>query len=515
MKKLLLIVLCILLTVPAFSLASSDAANDDPIDVTWLMMSFGNIDFANPEMKLYQWMDEVANIKLQPVVVPEDSYASKFTVLMASNGLPDIIYTGKASQKLILEYGPQGMFVPLSDYFDQLPAVKKYLDEYEDQARSIYASDGKLYRLPLIYLKDTPTYSRGIVLREDLLKAGGMEPSDIKTTEDLYRAFEIIYEQNGDKPVISARSNLTNMNYLANVFGGSFVISFNPEKNDFEYPVYSEATYNAVEFLHKMYENNLLHPDWASMSDAVWEQMVASGSLGGYFDNMVMLALRNQDLALSVGEGAKLVPIFPPTYNGVFHPWPTTSKIVTTHGIAVNAKATGEKLNRILKLVNWLYDFDASNVKLHYGEEGVTFVYRDDGTPKYIVDPDWENGNGPLAREYAIGTNNCNFHFIKDNWRLFDVAVTPPDENPLVPALEMYKDVYTTIIPSVTFTGEENERLGVILTPLTTYLNENLIQFINGTRPLSEWDSFVSDLHDMSIDEVEDIYNTAYHRLYN
>ena len=511
MKRFLLIALCLFLIIPA----AGAAAADEPVEVTWLMLGFGNIAFDNPDLKIYQWMNEVGNIKIKPVVVPEDSYKDKFMVLMAANELPDVIYTDSSIRSIIKEYGPEGVFVPINEHLDMLPAFSSFLKSYSTDAKSLHSVDGKMYMFPSVYLEDTPTYTIGLVLREDLLLAGGMSPADIKTTDDLYHAFEVIYAQNGNKPVISARKNLTNMSYLANVFGTNFSVRYNPETKEFDYPVGSDATFKLIEFLNKMYVNHLLHPDWASMSDTVWEQEVASGELGGFFDNMKLLALRNEDLALSVGENAKLVPILPPSFEGKTYAWAAGAKMQAGNGAAINASVTGKKLEGILKVMNWLYDYEASNVKLHYGEVGATFKYREDGTPEYIVDTDWEHGNGPLTLEYGIGTNICNYHFLTDKWRLFDFAVTPPEGNPLVDALDLYKSVYTYSAPALTFTTDENERLSVLQTPLKTFINENLIQFINGVKPLTDWASFVQQLRDMKIDEVTEIYNTAYHRMYD
>ena len=43
------------------------------------------------------------------------------------------------------------------------------------------------------------------------------------------------------------------------------------------------------------------------------------------------------------------------------------------------------------------------------------------------------------------------------------------------------------------FTAEQNEVVARNVTPFTTYIDENVMYFIDGTRSMSEWDAFVEE----------------------
>ena len=43
------------------------------------------------------------------------------------------------------------------------------------------------------------------------------------------------------------------------------------------------------------------------------------------------------------------------------------------------------------------------------------------------------------------------------------------------------------------FTAEQNEIVAANTTPMQTYIDENIMYFIDGTRPLDEWDAFVQE----------------------
>ena len=47
-------------------------------------------------------------------------------------------------------------------------------------------------------------------------------------------------------------------------------------------------------------------------------------------------------------------------------------------------------------------------------------------------------------------------------------------------------------------------------TDLTTYFTENYVSFLTGVKPLSEWDSFISDCKTFGLDKILAIYQAEY-----
>ena len=43
-------------------------------------------------------------------------------------------------------------------------------------------------------------------------------------------------------------------------------------------------------------------------------------------------------------------------------------------------------------------------------------------------------------------------------------------------------------------------------------ISENIVRFIDGTRPMSEWDQFVAQLEDMGLEDCCEIYQAALDR---
>jgi len=65
----------------------------------------------------------------------------------------------------------------------------------------------------------------------------------------------------------------------------------------------------------------------------------------------------------------------------------------------------------------------------------------------------------------------------------------------------------TPIFPVAT---DKQNRIKDLKVQIETATDEAIVQFINGTRPLSEWDNYVKSLKSMGLDEALDIYRAAY-----
>ena len=59
---------------------------------------------------------------------------------------------------------------------------------------------------------------------------------------------------------------------------------------------------------------------------------------------------------------------------------------------------------------------------------------------------------------------------------------------------------------------EEREETNQLFTDLNTYYEENYVAFVDGSKPLSEWDSYLNDIKSFGYDRIQELYQTAYDR---
>ena len=68
------------------------------------------------------------------------------------------------------------------------------------------------------------------------------------------------------------------------------------------------------------------------------------------------------------------------------------------------------------------------------------------------------------------------------------------------------------VVPTVSATEEETSELAKLTNAIDTYVDESILQFIMGIKPISDWDAYISDLKDKGIDRVLEIKNEQYRR---
>ena len=66
------------------------------------------------------------------------------------------------------------------------------------------------------------------------------------------------------------------------------------------------------------------------------------------------------------------------------------------------------------------------------------------------------------------------------------------------------------IIQTAFLKDEQSDEIRRILADLETYVTENSINMIFGSKPLSEYDSFVQNIKEMGGNSLEEIYKDAY-----
>ena len=48
-----------------------------------------------------------------------------------------------------------------------------------------------------------------------------------------------------------------------------------------------------------------------------------------------------------------------------------------------------------------------------------------------------------------------------------------------------------------------------LLAPIETFVDENVLRFILGTRPIAEYEDFVQEVEDLGAQSLVDLYNAA------
>ncbi|WMT39989.1 extracellular solute-binding protein [Paenibacillus sp. D2_2] len=159
----------------------------DPLNITL----YGNYDWYT----MPKWGDDPTtkwvqdNKKVTITEIPNGgNTAQKLNTMIASGELPDIIWGDRGTD--VERLRDAGLLVPLDDYIDKYPNLKKWLDPVA--MNMLRSPDGKLYQFPNWYT-NRPNGNAGWVVNKKIYKELG-EPK-LETTDDLYAYLKQVKEK--------------------------------------------------------------------------------------------------------------------------------------------------------------------------------------------------------------------------------------------------------------------------------------------------------------------------------
>lgn len=161
----------------------------EPLNITL----YGNYDWytmpkwGEDPISTTKWVQD--NKKVTVTEIPNGGNAAqKLNTMIASGELPDIIWGERGAD--VERLREAGLLVPLDDYIDKYPNLKKWLDPVA--LNMLRSPDGKLYQFPNWYT-NRPNGNAGWVVNKKIYKELG-EPK-LETTDDLYAYLKQVKEK--------------------------------------------------------------------------------------------------------------------------------------------------------------------------------------------------------------------------------------------------------------------------------------------------------------------------------
>ncbi|MFD0710571.1 extracellular solute-binding protein [Paenibacillus sp. GCM10027626] len=152
---------------------------------------YGNYDWYT----MYPWGQDAAtkwiqdNKKVTVEAVQAGGAAlQKFNTMIASNKLPDVIWSDRGND--IEKLRKAGKLVPLDEYLDKYPNLKKWAGE--KTLNMLRSEDGKLYQFPNWYTKD-PMGNGGYAINNKIYNELGSPK--LETFDDLYAYLKLVKEK--------------------------------------------------------------------------------------------------------------------------------------------------------------------------------------------------------------------------------------------------------------------------------------------------------------------------------
>ncbi len=461
---------------------------------------------------------EKTGVNLEYVLVAFGNRWDNMSVLVASDDIPNLstnidwFFPGPLEQALEDNY-----IVNLYDYKEYMPNYFYEINSHPEDINVLAKTMPYPETIYAFYCFESEYVTRNSgATRGDWLEKLGMTNEDIVTIDDLHNLLKLYQTECGAETPYLLLSGLDSHGIFSPAFDTNFVIDTQNNKlasppvvidGQVQFCNSRPEDKECMAMVNQWWNEGLIQPNWMSTT-AIGDYMplILDGTLGviGLIPGEAndYSGINNQD------PNAYWVPIqkVVKEEGQVFHlgdgrTW------VTAGCWAINPKC--ENIPLLVSYCDWFYGEEGKFLS-NYGVEGYTFYYDENGKPmltdflinhpsgmswallQFTMNDICEGGITMRSRTYAIpgGEKLAAFHTFWDSHFNCDRSMQWPS--------------------AVNFTTEQNERLSNLGIDIQTYISENFLLFVDGSKPLSEWDSYVSGLSQLGWEECRQIYQEAY-----
>ena len=491
---------------------------------------------------LTRHMERMHNVDLEFLLLPTTAsdIFTRFSLMVATNDLPDILMTSALSWAQILDYGSNGIFIPLNRYLEDPAMAPNYAAIPVEDRNAIHSSsssaDGNIY--VFVEWSVNPwntTPSRKYINKAWLDRLGLNVPATTADLRSVLLAFRD-RDPNGngrrDEIGVYGRFEGTYGEDIITALLNSFVyfnkgrLALDASGNTVIAPFIDPAFRRGLAYINDLYREGVLSASIFTDDGTVYRGVLnsdppivgfaSSGSLGNWPD-----AANNANFH----EMALIAPLTGP--DGVSY----TPFIIPIAGPRAMITSAGRNQNTAFRFLESFYNRDIALIS-RWGEEGVdwtrdpaelsrfTNAYINIGMFPSVIVAVLQNRWGTPQNSHWSLPNPAYFSpemilGTQGNY-LRDIPVPPPDG----PVASLHYQLYTgrhptMILPDLKYNLADAERLAMPVTDITDYLNQSIAEFVTGARDINNdavWNTYLNNLNNMGLQQWIQISQATYNR---
>ncbi|NLO47473.1 MAG: hypothetical protein GX111_04015 [Clostridiales bacterium] len=475
------------------------------------------------DMPYQSALREKTGVNIEYMIISSDMMRENLSMIIASDDLPDLM-----SNVYYYFAGPITSGIE-DGYFANLYDYKEYIPNYLYQVTR-YESDPDVF--DLLFYNDTtilsftlgteePMPATGYCARADWLRDLGLTPEAIVTYDDIHEMltrFKIDIGSQGPMGIFS----------MVEISSGTFACGYNtaatlnqaglplPRVVDGvpQFTLTQEDDRYLMQLLTDWHAEGLIDPNWNSYALTVDMNAALTTNVIGY---MSFNPSELKDLEINTSDPdcewvALTRPLMQEGQQLHFLQYGENSSMAVGGGIG--GCVISARCQNIPLLATWCdygYSVEGS-LFISWGVEGITWEYDENGnrlltdfalnnpdgisTPwlllVYAMNPFTDPGIQHHLRTYAYPGGEKLVNFMRDTWIIkgYDKAYDWPR--------------------SLKFSAEQTTEINSHAADIGTYMAENWLAFVDGSKPMSEWDSYVQGLKEFGLSRCEEIYTEAY-----
>lgn len=511
--------------------AENNDGKDGPVTLTVAAQLNEKGEYSSANYAI-NWIEENCNVKFEFVALPSDQgdADTKLNLMLANDEYPDIICYNLNKQKMV-DFGKEGIFIPLNEYYEQYGENLKHLFEIRpDYEKNAYAPDGNMYGFPTMSeCFHCSAYPKLWYNSEWLASLGKSEPQTTEELKDVLLAVKNSdYNGNGkadEIPLTGSPDWDCQLEwYLMNAFipcdreslsyAKDGKVIFAADKEEFK---------QGLIYMNDLYNNGLIDPAAFSQKSDQMQQVVRSDEnlVFGYTADHFAMGIDLENRHMNEVTAA-LPPVESPT--GARYQ-PQKAYVDQTEGFTWFITDNCKNPEAAFKVGDFLLSQEASMVQM-YGEEGKYWKKLDEPAESIL-----EGVDAIYWLEPGF-TSNENEEYNKNTWwtGLFDqtaefraqTSARPEDlyasdayEARLFDeTMKVVEYFYPEYLPKKAIFLEDDleaETFATLKTSLQEYVRTSVAQFITGELSIEkDWDSYVDTLQNYGVDQYIELYQKAF-----
>lgn len=493
MKRIAAALLGLVMMAAALSgCGSQEAANAESkpnlkVLQTWMAEDYNDYPVA-------KMLEEKTGYHVTYDALPQTNVDEKLNMLIASQEPYDLVSVpaGASVKSLFYSYAAKGALEPLDEYIEKSTYLKSVIsDESYDAVRY----EGKIYAIPT---KSMPDVRGNIIVRKDWLDKLGMKvPETVDDFTEMLRAFrDQDPSGNGaDKNIPFSTAGGAIVGNLTGAFG--IPADWNDVDGNLVNIVNDPNTKKYIEYMNQLYQEGLIEKEMPANKESTLKEKFTSGRLGAMYLNWYDIPTVVGALEKNI-SGAEIVSI--PILTG------------PDGQCGISRQNNLERLTFIPKssknkeaAVCWMdAKLEPDTFKnLVIGEEGKHHEVKDG---KYYPILPIFNDERNKAINFLSGVDENVYETYWQARVRKDTKLMEEWEhlNQNLPPEQVVDDIMGKTPYLKEYVGNTQQ--------LSTLVSDNLLNFIVGTHPMSEYEKFAADWNAQSGEamskEVNDWYQT-------
>ena len=285
--------------------AGNSVSNEERVPIRWLTTGDSAAAALQDGDRIVEAINEKLGIDLQVEIVPEGN-VEKVNVAMASGDFPDVV-TGAYGTSATQQWIEDGMVIPLNQYFETSPNMKKWLEEDYPWT----AIEDQYYGIP--FITQYSVANTLILMRQDWLDNLGLTyPKTLDEMKDVLLAFtNDDPDGNGQADTFGftaekLTSTATPFDWVFYAYGRPYA-DYALDENDQVIPVFEDPSFiPGMTYIKELWDLRLIDPELMLNDMSKKEEKFYQGKSGAMYAPLFRNITRHENSIKELFQDATL-----------------------------------------------------------------------------------------------------------------------------------------------------------------------------------------------------------------